>query len=101
MSNQNQKNQQVKQNNDGEVNDKMDMEKIREELKRSKPYAIRIPIALRLAIDRISPNASEYICQLLLKDERVKKEFLKIVNNGYNVNGKREKTNVDNLIKLI
>ncbi len=101
MSNQNQKNQQVKQNNDGEVNDKMDMEKIREELKRSKPYAIRIPIALRLAIDRVSPNASEYICQLLLKDERVKKEFLKIVNNGYNVNEKKAKTNIDNLINLI
>ena len=101
MSNQNQKNQQVKQNNDGEVNDKMDMEKIREELKRSKPYAIRIPIALRLAIDRVSPNASEYICQLLLKDERVKKEFLKIVNNGYNVNEKKAKTNIDNLVNLI
>jgi len=98
MSNQNQKNQQVKQNNDGEA---VNMEKIREELKKSKPYAIRIPIALRLAIDRVSPNASEYICQLLLKDERVKKEFLKIVNNGYNVNEKKAKTNIDNLINLI
>jgi len=98
MSNQNQKNQQVKQNNDGEA---VNMEKIREELKKSKPYAIRIPIALRLAIDRVSPNASEYICQLLLKDERVKKEFLKIVNNGYNVNEKKAKTNIDNLVNLI
>ena len=101
MTNQVNQINQKNQNHKGVGKMEVDMEKIKEELKRSKPYAIRIPIALRLAIDRVSPNASEYICQLLLKDERVKKEFLKIVNNGYNVNEKKAKTNIDNLVNLI
>ena len=97
----------TKNNKEMEVNGKMenekkvDMEKIIAELKRTKPYAIRMPIALRLAVDKVTSNASEYICQLLLADTKVKAEFIKLVENGYEVNSRKERTNIDNLIKLI
>ena len=96
----------VTKNNDGEVNGKMenkkvDMEKVKQELKNSKPYAFRVPVALRLALDRVTNNASEYVCQLLLADDKIKSVFLEIVEKGYDVGNKKERTNIDNLIKLI
>jgi len=92
----------VTKNNDGEAV-KMEKTNINKELivnglKDRKPYAFRISVPLRMAIDRVSGNASEFITELLLKDERIKNAFLDIISKGYDKDTKvRKETDVEHL----
>ncbi len=101
MSNQNQN--RVTQNQNDKGVGKMEKTNINKELvvnglKDRKPYAFRISVPLRMAIDRVSGNASEFVTELLLKDERIKNAFLDIISKGYDKDTKvRKETDVEHL----
>lgn len=83
-------------------NVKVNREKIMEALRDRKPYAFRLPIALRLAINRTtSEDASNFVIELLLQNEDVKKNFLEIVEEGYNRAERKPKSDIAKLIDLI
>jgi len=89
----------VTKNNTREVG-KMEVTKelIINGLKDRKPFAFRISVPLRMAIDRVSGNASEFITELLLKDEEIKNAFLDIISKGYDKDTKvRKETDVEHL----
>ena len=89
----------VTKNNNREVG-KMEVTKelIINGLKDRKPFAFRISVPLRMAIDRVSGNASEFITELLLKDEEIKNAFLDIISKGYDKDTKvRKETDVEHL----
>ena len=89
----------VTKNNTREVG-KMEVTKelIINGLKDRKPFAFRISVPLRMAIDRVSGNASEFITELLLKDEEIKNAFLDIISKGYDKDTKvRKETDIEHL----